>query len=863
MREKEAGSQAAGCRALAEWAAFDPQFAGAELIGGLQRLGAFERTAELLAPDRPAAVQAAAAKLLASMAYYEAYLKPLAALGAKLVAPTLGLLRSSKTPLETRTAAARALALLLDEESLRVVAASEGAAGVLLEQLLEGECPDALLEWLAAGLARLCAADESAAREMARAGAAFVLAPSLGSGSPAVVEEVGALLAMLAAADSDARTQLCEAGALPHLVAMLRSRAPGTREGGFALAREVCKSPKAAAQLADAGGAPPLLNALQMSGAPAQAVSDALQLLLALAAAGGAALSRVQAAAREANATPTLTQLMQSQDASLRRLAMQAVSTLSAGDAHASDVLRESGGVVLLSEALLSPDEGAALQAVSTIAQMSASGAHVQAIVDNKCLGPLLQLLGHRSAPVRAEAEHAFSNLARSGAINAMLVQDPAACRHLLSLLRRSGGVMQAQAAIALAGIAADAPARETLYAQGALPQLVALLVADPELAGAAVQGVAHFAADERFRGSLAELGAAPGLCAQLGHRSADVSRCALSAVANLSFVPAAAPALAACGAPLRLAELLFSLDEGSLGMALAALCNLSAPDPTEAAQQLLQAGGALGLATLLTHASPRLQAQAALLVGQLSACAPFARAAAAADATQLLSALLHAPSAEVQANAVYALGILSGQDEAAAASVEASGAVTTLTRILLGGGPPDAKRRATLALANIVRGGWRSVYNAGGFAALLVALNAGTDAVQQEVGAAIAQLAADPTHRRALLSDVGAVSSIVAILASEQQATQACAAEAVLAFAEEPAAREALYAMGLVGQLIRLLTAPAGSAGAPSEEGRAALVGTLAHFAADGRYCDSLRIAMCARGGAGTARARAAPAVC
>lgn len=847
MRDKEAANQAAGCKALAEWAAFDPQFAAAGLIESLGKLKAFERLAELLVHTNPPQVQAAATKLLANMAYYEAYLQPLAAAGAALVRPTVGLLRSSKTALEVRVQAARALALMMDEEALRKAAASEGAAGVLLEQLMERDCPDALLEWVAAGLARLCSADGSAARDVAKAGGAFVLAPSLGSGSSAVQEEVAALLALLAAADGEARTQVAEAGALPHLVSMLRSRTPAARDGGLMLARELCRSPRVAGALVDAGAAAPLLNMLMQPGANTEVLGEALQLLLALAAAGGGALARVQSAVREANAIPMLTQLMQSEDGAVRTAAMRAVSQLSAGDAKSTDVLRESGGVVLLSEALLSPDETAALQAVSTIAQMSASSAHVHSIVENKCLGPLLQLLSHRSAQVRAEAELAFSNLARSGAINQMLMQDPSASRHLVGLLRRSGGVMQAQAAIAIAGIASDGAARETLYAQGALPQLVALLDADPELAGAAVQAVAHFASDERFRTVLAELGAARGLCSQLGHRNGDVCRCALSAVANLSFVPAAVPALAASGAPLKLGELLFAPDEPSLNMALAALCNLSQADASDAATQLLQVGGALGLVTLLTHRNPRLQAQAALLLGQLSTCSPFAQAAVAADATQLLSGLLHAPSADVQTNSVYALGILSGQDEAAAHSVEASGGVTALTRIILGNGTADAKRRATLALANVVRGQWRSVYNMGGFAALLVALNVGTDAVQQEVSRAIADLAADPTHRRALLSDVASVSSIVGILSADNAATQQCAADAVLAFAEEASAREVLYGMGIVGQLIRLLTAPADGAGALRDDARASLLGTLAHFAADARYCDTLRIAMCA----------------
>jgi len=643
LRDKDATSQAQGLRALAEWAGFDPQFAAKPLIDALDRLGIFARLAELLARERPSNVQAAAARLLANMAYYEAYLPPLAAAAGELLRPTVALLTSSRSPLETKTQAARALALMMDDEAVRRLAAAEGVAGVLLEQLLGTDCPDALLEWVAGGLTRLASADEASARAVARAGGAFVLAPCLGSASPAVAEEVAALLSVLCEVDGEARGQVAEVGGLPHVVALLRSRTPSTREAGLMLARDLCRSSKVAGQLVEAGAAAPLLNAVTQPSAPADLVAECLRLLLAMAGASGGALSRVQAAVREANAIPMLTQLMQSGESAVRQAAMKCVTEFSAGDARSADVLRESGGVVLLSEALLSPDEATALQAVSTIAQMSASAQHVGSIVENGCLGPLLQLLAHRASAVRAQAELAFSNLARSGAINSMLVQDPAASRHLVGLLRR-GGVMQSQAAVAVAAIASDARARETLYAQGVLPQLVSLLDADPELAGAAVQAVAHFASDERFRATLAELGCARALAAQLGHRNADVSRCALSAIANLSFVPAAQPALAAAGAPMRLGEALFAPDEPTLHMALAALLNLSRADASDAATQLLQVGGALGLVTLLTRPDARLQAQAALLLGQLSACAPFAQAAVAADATQLLGCMRRAP---------------------------------------------------------------------------------------------------------------------------------------------------------------------------------------------------------------------------
>ena len=62
------------------------------------------------------------------------------------------------------------------------------------------------------------------------------------------------------------------------------------------------------------------------------------------------------------------------------------------------------------------------------------------------------------------------------------------------------------------------------------------------------MQAIAQFAADERYRPMLPEVGALPGLQALLSSHLPHVQQCALSAIANTSFVPAAAAPLCATG---------------------------------------------------------------------------------------------------------------------------------------------------------------------------------------------------------------------------------------------------------------------------------------------------------------------------
>ena len=72
-------------------------------------------------------------------------------------------------------------------------------------------------------------------------------------------------------------------------------------------------------------------------------------------------------------------------------------------------------------------------------------------------------------------------------------------------MLSSSNSLAKAPAAGAVASMLSAAPLRQSVFELGGLPPLVALLQADSDTSYHAVQAVAQFAADERFRPMVAE----------------------------------------------------------------------------------------------------------------------------------------------------------------------------------------------------------------------------------------------------------------------------------------------------------------------------------------------------------------------
>ena len=61
-----------------------------------------------------------------------------------------------------------------------------------------------------------------------------------------------------------------------------------------------------------------------------------------------------------------------------------------------------------------------------------------------------------------------------------------------------------------------------------------------------------------------------------------------------------------------------------------------------------------------------------------------------------------------------------------------------------------DVKQHLTLTLAHAVRSQWRSVFNVGGFQALLEVLSVGAEGVQQDVSSCLGDLLEDTQNRAA-----------------------------------------------------------------------------------------------------------------
>lgn len=123
-----------------------------------------------------------------------------------------------------------------------------------------------------------------------------------------------------------------------------------------------------------------------------------------------------------------------------------------------------------------------------------------------------------------------------------------------------------------------------------------------------------------------------------------------------------------------------------------------------------------MALLTQLSSHSPETQSQAAMAIGHLCKYRPALQATLSDDCLPVLARLLHSPHPSVQQQAIYALGVMAAEEEAAASAVQQAGVVAPLTTLLLSSPSPDVKSRLTATLANVVRSNWRPVFNVGGF---------------------------------------------------------------------------------------------------------------------------------------------------
>ncbi|KAL3907275.1 MAG: hypothetical protein SGPRY_010232 [Prymnesium sp.] len=219
----------------------------------------------------------------------------------------------------------------------------------------------------------------------------------------------------------------------------------------------------------------------------------------------------------------------------------------------------------MLAEQLQAHDTRSKLQALSALSQLSSAPQQAAAIVDNGCVEPLLQLLEHPNQELKSYAAITFGNLCSSNAIPMVMLQRPSVLPHIVMLLSSSNALAKAPAAGAVASMLADASLRQSVYEMGGeigLPALVNLLQVDTDTSYHAVQAVAQFAADERYRAVVAAEPGVVELTALLSSHSQHVQQCALSAIANVSFVPSVVTPLADSGALAHLGVLLFNKEE-------------------------------------------------------------------------------------------------------------------------------------------------------------------------------------------------------------------------------------------------------------------------------------------------------------
>jgi len=634
---------------------------------------------------------------------------------------------------------------------------------------------------------------------------------------------------------------------LPALASALASPKQEVQRAALALVQQLCASKRARAGLVSAGAATPLAAMLLSLGNAHSNTEFLTAVLECLSLLSGAGLTECQHAVRNAGAVPHLIQLMSHGSPKLSQLAADLVASLCPGDMSNAEQLFESGGIVMLAERLLGNDEAQQLQALSALSQLSADVQQAGAIVESGCLQPVLELLEHRNMELKSYAAITFGNLCANGTLSPAQLQHPSVLPHLVSMLSSSNGLAKGPAVSAIAAMAGQPHLRASVYDLGGLPGLVSLLHSDADTSYHAVQAVAQFAADERYRAALPGVGAMAPLTSLLSSHLPHVQHCALSAVANSSFVPSAVQPLCAAGAPALVGQLLFNHDAAVQKMCLTALCNLLAAEPAAAGAALLQVGGHVALQTQLSTPAPEVQSQAAMAIGHMSRHAPAVQALLEVDTVPLLCGLLHSPVPSVQLQTVYALGALAADDEGAASAVVLAGAVAPLSTLLLSSSSPDVKGHLALTLAHVVRGNWRPVFNVGGFQALLDLLAVGSEAVQMDVAAAIATLLDDVHQRKALLADMNSVSAIVGLLSSPNESTQQHAAAALAALAEESSAREDLYRLGTLSHIIRTLTAsnlrPDNAGDAAGASARVSMLRVVAAFAQDSRYCNMLRI--------------------
>ena len=702
-------------------------------------------------------------------------------------------------------------------EKLRELCASstaelaEGDRPLVLVEALGGAADPPMQATLCMLLAQLAdgAADGALAGRLADGGALFYLASLLASPSAEVAQEATLLLTAMCATSEAVRTQLVDvANGLPPLLALLSNASPPLPSLVLALLDSLVAA-GAARALRDAGAAEPLARSLVAAaseakgwgggGATGEGEARAATLLGILDAMADVDVQAVQDGMRAASATPSLVALLGAADEGLRGKASGMLNRLVPADGAGSGEMVASGGLVMLCDALANgTSEANRKQALQTVAKLSSSAQNAVAIAENAgTVGALHHFLGDADGAAASAALATLANLTVVGALKPDAhSSSPEALSTLAARLRAADASLTQTQRVAVLSIlcaaALDPRGRQLLASLGVPPLFADALTPGgaieplPEAKRQATQALAHFAADEATRPQLGSWGALPPLAAQLSasvQPDGRVRACALSALANISFVDA--PALVGAGVLGRLPEALFESDAPTLRMALATLLNLLPAADAATAAPLAQAGAAHAVAALLGHADAELRGQAVGAAAAMSAHPPLAAALAEAGAAATLATLLRSGADPA---AALALGTLAEASDAARAAALQAGAAHSLAAALLGSADADGRAAVALTLASLVRGEWGPVYDAAGWPALLCILSLGgaTAAMAQlhsDAARGASNLLLTEANRLSLLADPRAVHFLARALGSlSAQAQQAGASDRAIA---------------------------------------------------------------------------------
>ena len=469
---------------------------------------------------------------------------------------------------------------------------------------------------------------------------------------------------------------------MPALVRLLSSSArPSVQRVALALCQQLCGSRRACDTILEAnnGAAAPLASMLSTSAASDVEVAVAcLECIEALSRSG---VTQAQMAVRNSGAVPHLIQMMSHSNARVAQVAASLVSELCPGDVHNAEQLYESGGLVMFSEQLNSGDARSQLQALSALSQLSANQKQAGAIVENALVPALLELLDHPSQELKSYAAITFGNLGSSGAIPQRQLESPAhrtwSTSYRLPTVWQRDPPLERSPPCPHGQSSAVPSSRWAVYLD-----LSPFLSGDPDTSYHAVQAIAQFAADEAFRTSLAETragGSTPLLSSHLPH----VQQCALSAIANVSFISGAVGQLASSGALAHLGQMLFNAADPESGRTvLTAICNIL-KDAPYASDALLQVGGRRRCSRSWGRQARRYRRRRRRASATCAGTAPLylrcsTRIRSRCSASYYTRRILARSSKPSMRSASAA------EDEAAASAVALAGAVSPLTTLLL-----------------------------------------------------------------------------------------------------------------------------------------------------------------------------------